>query len=115
MTGALHRPAFVLLGRLDDADRLQYAGRNMQLARQAGEHLGALLAPAPAGSPSQRWTFSAAWGSREKLDVRLVSMSHVVEVRADVAFDSSGRWRHLVRLLRVRADMAPGDVPRAGG
>lgn len=114
VTGALHRPASVLLGRLDDAGRLHYAGRTVQLSRQASEQLGALLAPAPAGHPWQGWTFSAAWGSREKLDVTLVSPSQVVEVSADVALDNSGRWRHPVRLLRDRADMAPGDVPRAG-
>ncbi|MEU9438864.1 ATP-dependent DNA ligase [Streptomyces sp. NPDC048252] len=33
----------------------------------------------------------------------------VVEVSADVARDSAGRFRHPVRLERVRDDLAPDD------
>ncbi|MEU0950025.1 ATP-dependent DNA ligase [Streptomyces canus] len=35
----------------------------------------------------------------------------VVEVRADVARDRAGRWRHAVRLVRARTDLTPADVP----
>ncbi|GAA5035016.1 hypothetical protein [Actinopolymorpha pittospori] len=34
----------------------------------------------------------------------------VVEIRADIATDQGRRWRHAVRLLRVR-DIAPDEVP----
>ena len=34
----------------------------------------------------------------------------VVEIRADIATDQDRRWRHAVRMLRVR-DIAPDEVP----
>lgn len=34
----------------------------------------------------------------------------VVEIRADIATDQGRRWRHAVRMLRVR-DIAPDEVP----
>ncbi|MFF2191115.1 hypothetical protein [Streptomyces sp. NPDC058155] len=44
----------------------------------------------------------------------LVDPDLVAEVSADVSLDPAGRWRHPVRLLRARPDMAPGDVPPFG-
>jgi hypothetical protein len=38
----------------------------------------------------------------------------VAEVNVDVARDSAGRWRHPVRLTRIRTDMEPGEVPLFG-
>ncbi|MEU0763651.1 ATP-dependent DNA ligase [Streptomyces microflavus] len=38
----------------------------------------------------------------------------VVEVRADVSRDSADRWRHPVKLVRLRDDLAPADVPFFG-
>ncbi|WP_329332791.1 ATP-dependent DNA ligase [Streptomyces sp. NBC_01352] len=29
----------------------------------------------------------------------------------DVARDGAGRWRHAVRLVHIRTDLAPTDVP----
>jgi hypothetical protein len=49
-------------------------------------------------------------GSREQLSVRLA----VPEVAMDVARDDAGRWRHPVRLTRIRTDMEPGAVPLFG-
>jgi hypothetical protein len=61
------------------------------------------------------WSFSAGWGSQEKLNVRLVDPAWVVEVGVDVARDASGRWRHPARLHRARPDLSPADVPRGRG
>ncbi|MFF0033348.1 ATP-dependent DNA ligase [Streptomyces avermitilis] len=36
----------------------------------------------------------------------------MVEVDADIARDSVGRWRHAVRLHRTRPDVSPSDVAR---
>ncbi|MEU9210669.1 ATP-dependent DNA ligase [Streptomyces sp. NPDC048415] len=36
----------------------------------------------------------------------------VVEVGADVAQDSAGRWRHPARWYRARPDLSPSDVAR---
>ncbi|CAM5282414.1 ATP-dependent DNA ligase (plasmid) [Streptomyces viridifaciens] len=37
-----------------------------------------------------------------------------MEVAADVARDSAGRWRHPVRPHRIRTDMGGRDVPLFG-
>ncbi|MEU5893526.1 hypothetical protein ABZ835_42905 [Streptomyces sp. NPDC047461] len=44
----------------------------------------------------------------------LVAPEVVAEVAVDVARDSAGRWRHPVRLTRIRTDMEPGEVPLFG-
>lgn len=59
-------------------------------------------------------TFSAAWGAKTALTVALVVPELVVEVRADVSQDSAGRWRHPVKLVRLRDDLAAADVPFFG-
>jgi ATP-dependent DNA ligase len=115
VTGTVSRPSTVLLGRFDAEGRLQYAGRTVPLSHAACEQLGPLLASAPAGHPWEGWSFSASWGARDKLDAKLVNPVIVAEVSADVAFDAAGRWRHPVRFLRGRTDMAISDVPRFGG
>jgi hypothetical protein len=55
--------------------------------------------------------FSAGWGTGQTLHPTVVVPDTVVEVSADIARDVAGRWRHPVRLLRVRADLAPSDLP----
>jgi ATP-dependent DNA ligase len=107
-------PSTALLGRYDGEGRLQYAGRTTVLSHPAGQALAAQLTAALGGHPWTGWTFTAGWGSRNVLQVELVEPLTVVEVAADVAVDPSGRWRHPVRWLRVRADLAPADVPLFG-
>ncbi|WP_329453878.1 hypothetical protein [Streptomyces sp. NBC_01497] len=63
------------------------------------------------GDLSRPRAFSAGWATKDTLDVTLVLPELVVEVRADIARDSAGRWRHPVRLARFRDDLAPSDVP----
>ncbi|MGW0551793.1 ATP-dependent DNA ligase [Streptomyces altiplanensis] len=38
----------------------------------------------------------------------------VVEIAADVTRDAAGRWRHLVRLHRIRPDAPPDDIAAFG-
>ncbi|MFC4508259.1 MULTISPECIES: hypothetical protein [Streptomyces] len=102
-------PRTLLLGRYDDQGRLHYVGRTTTLARAAGAAVAGLLAPGLRGHPWTGWSFSAAWGSQEKLDVTLVEPELVVEV--DVARDASGQWRHPARWHRARPDLSPADVP----
>ncbi|MEU2855608.1 hypothetical protein [Streptomyces syringium] len=71
---------------------------------------------APAG-PERPWggrTLVAGWGAREPLAVALTVPELVVEISADTARDAAGRWRHPVRLLRVRPDLAPEEAPLPG-
>lgn len=51
-----------------------------------------MLAAVRRGHPWTGWSFSARWGSQEKLNVTLVEPELVVEVGVDVARDASGRW-----------------------
>lgn len=110
VTGAPHRPRTLLLGRHDFDGRLQYAGRTSALPGVQAQIMGGLLRPV-ADHPWAGWSFSAGWGSREKLQVSLVVPETVVEISVDVSRDARGRLRHLVRFVRVRADMAVEDVP----
>ncbi|MFE3412833.1 hypothetical protein ACFXMT_32285 [Streptomyces mirabilis] len=82
------------------------------LARAAGAAVACLLAPARRGHPWTGWSFSAGWGSKERLNVTLVEPELVVEVGVGVARDAAGRWRHPARWHRARPDLSPTDVPR---
>ncbi|MER6162728.1 ATP-dependent DNA ligase [Streptomyces sp. NPDC001868] len=112
ITGSLAAPRTLLLGRYDGQGRLQYVGRTTTLAQAAGAAVAGLLAPGQRGHPWTGWSFSAGWGSQEKLNVILVEPELVVEVGVDVARDASGRWRHPTRWHRARPDLSPADVPR---
>ncbi|MFF3257757.1 ATP-dependent DNA ligase [Streptomyces sp. NPDC002932] len=111
VSGSLASPATLLLGRLDATGALQYVGRTSVLSRQAGRALTAQLTAPSGGHPWTGRTFSAGWGTKDMLRVELVEPVLVGEVAADVSLDAVGRWRHPVRWLRVRTDMAPSDVP----
>ncbi|MFI9155701.1 ATP-dependent DNA ligase [Streptomyces sp. NPDC053367] len=110
-TGSAAAPRTLLLGRYDTGGRLRYVGRSTTLPQAAARDVAALLTPAAAGHPWTGWSFSAGWGSREKLQVTLVQPKLVVEVGVDVARDAGGRWRHPARWHRTRVDLSPADVP----
>ncbi|MGW4954802.1 ATP dependent DNA ligase [Streptomyces parvulus] len=110
-TGPAAAPRTLLLGRYDSDGRLRYVGRSTTLATAAGRTVSALLTPGAAGHPWTGWTFSAGWGSREKLSVTLVKPNLVVEVGIDVARDAAGRWRHPARWHRPRPDLDAADTP----
>ncbi|WP_240930071.1 ATP-dependent DNA ligase [Streptomyces coryli] len=113
VTGRLTRPSSLLLGRYDEGGRLRYTGRTTPLSTAAAEQLTAALAPAPDDHPWVGRSFSAGWGSSEQLHPTLVAPELVAEVSVDVSVDA-GRWRHPVRLLRLRPDLTPGKVPLFG-
>jgi ATP-dependent DNA ligase len=110
VTGTHRDPSSVLLGRYDLEHRLRYTGRTTPLQPAAQAELGPLLTPAAADHPWTGRRFSAGWGTHDLLDVTLVHPQLVAGVSADVALDAAGRWRHPVRWLRLRPDMAPADV-----
>ncbi|MFB6772684.1 ATP-dependent DNA ligase [Streptomyces sp. NPDC056337] len=88
VTGPPAAPRTLLLGRYDDTGALRYTGRTTPLARTAVSGLAAELAPAAGEHPWTGRTFTAGWGSRDVLDVTLVSPQLVVEVAVDVARDA---------------------------
>lgn len=109
VTGAVHAPRSLLLGRLDPAGRLRLIGRSTPLSRPAATELGAVLRPAGPEHPWYGRRFSAGWGTTEPLVFHPVVPDLVAEIDADTAVDL-GTFRHPVRYLRLRDDMTPGDV-----
>lgn len=111
VTGSLARPGTVLLGRFDPTGTLRYVGRSTPLSPRTAHELAADLAPAGTEHPWRGRQLSTRWGGPEPLPVTLVAPDLVAEVVADPSIAFEGRWRHPVRFLRVRSDMAPADTP----
>lgn len=89
VTGTCHSPTSLLLGRF---------GASSGVLRAAGrEH------------PWYGRKFFSGWNSAEPLAFQPVVPEFVAEMAADTAVDS-GRYRHPVRYLRLRGDMAATDV-----
>ncbi|WP_337918589.1 hypothetical protein [Actinopolymorpha pittospori] len=109
VTGSLHRPAALLLGRYaSDTGRLHYAGRTTHLTDAQAAAVTPLLVAAIGGHP---WPAQLTVNWRSKpTGYHQVAPLVVVEIRADIAADQGRRWRHAVRMLRVR-DIAPNEVP----
>ncbi|MFE5240446.1 MULTISPECIES: hypothetical protein [unclassified Streptomyces] len=113
VTGSLHRPQVLLLGRYDTTGRLRLVGKTVPLkpapARDLAEHL-------TAAGPEHPWTgvrFTASWTSRTPLEPVLVDPALVAEISADVSQDH-GVWRHPLRYERFRLDADEADVPPFG-
>ncbi|MFE0258272.1 hypothetical protein [Streptomyces sp. NPDC059010] len=92
----------------------RWAAPNGRTSTPGRQILAAELPQGGTADPWTGWTLSASWGSREQLAVRLVERVVVAEVAVGVSLDAAGRWRHPVRLERVRSDLTPGDVPLFG-
>ncbi|MFE6633533.1 hypothetical protein [Streptomyces tendae] len=106
VTGPAAAPGTLLLGQYDDRGALCYIGRTTSLACATAAAPAGLLTPAEGEDPWTGRGFTAAWGSRDVLDVRLVDPHLVVEVAVDVTRDAAGRWRHPVQMHR-----APPNLP----
>ncbi|MFJ4931603.1 ATP-dependent DNA ligase [Streptomyces sp. NPDC088736] len=114
VTGRVHAPSSLLLGCLDADGRLHFVGRTTPLNRERAGSVGSLLQLPTGRHPWAGRRFTVGRGSRQTLDVRLVAPGVVVEVSADISLDAGGRWRHPVRLVRIRADLATSEVPVFG-
>ncbi|WP_335756172.1 ATP-dependent DNA ligase [Streptomyces alboflavus] len=110
VTGTLRRPSSALLGRYDRSGQLRLVGRSVPLAHPLRATLAERVSPASDGHPWAGWTFSAGWSGEGKLEAVLVAPDVVAEFSGDTAVDH-GRWRHPVRLLRLREDRKADDVP----
>ncbi|MER6684625.1 ATP-dependent DNA ligase [Streptomyces olivaceoviridis] len=113
ITGTLHRPQTLVLGRLDQNGTLRPVGRSTHVAPGAARQLAEQLTPAGPGHPWEGVRFTSSWGSRTPLDVVLVTADLVAEIVVDTA-QERGAWRHPVRFARLRMDVAPVDVPPFG-
>ncbi|MEU4506786.1 ATP-dependent DNA ligase [Streptomyces sp. NPDC024089] len=113
VTGTLARPQLLVLGRIDADGRLRAVGRTTPLKPDAARQVAQHLTPAGPGHPWTGVRFTAAWGSRDALDLILVEPDHVAEISADTALDR-GVWRHPLRFVRLRMDVTAADVPLFG-
>lgn len=115
VTGPLERPESLVLGSIHRRDgQLHIVGRSTALHPTAAEQIGAAVTlagddyPWPAQLPP-------SWHDGAARDYHRVIPDLVVEVRVDVATtqntDGPSHWRHRLRLLRLRTDLAADDVP----
>ncbi|MGW6202080.1 ATP-dependent DNA ligase [Streptomyces sp. NPDC055089] len=109
VTGSLRSPTSLLLGRFDAAGRLHMIGRTTALHRTAASGLSGVLRPAGREHPWHGRRFSAGWHTSDSLLFQPVVPELVAEIAADTAVDA-GRYRHLVRYLRLRDDMTATGI-----
>jgi ATP-dependent DNA ligase len=109
--GSIARPSFLIVG-LPLNGKLGIVGASTQLPAAKSRVLGKALRPA---GPSHPWPQEIPRGylerfsqNREPVTLTLVE-PFVVEVSTDVAW-SGWAFRHPVRLVRLRPEMAPEDV-----
>ncbi|WP_040421874.1 hypothetical protein [Actinopolymorpha alba] len=108
VTGTLRRPQSLILGRYDsETGRLRVAGSTTRLSDREAAEIAAELTPAGGRHP---WPEELNIGWRGPVRYVRVEPTVVVEISADIATDRGRRWRHAVRLLRIR-DMPVEDVP----
>jgi ATP-dependent DNA ligase len=116
VTGDLARPLDLILGRRSAATGgLVMVGRTTALDDRAALRLGAVLRAADEQHPwpdylPPSWT-STIYGRREPVPYLRVVPEVVVEVQVDVA-SLGGRWRHPLRLVRIRPDLRLEDLPK---
>lgn len=119
VTGALHDPETLLVGRFDPAGRLRYTGRTHPLSAPQRRELALLLAPPGQGRSrggGHPWPqpLPPAWSGQldkpEPLPYTQVDPTVVAEIEVDTAFEHH-RWRHRVRYVRPRLDLSIYDVP----
>lgn len=110
VTGTLTHPETVLLGRYSPEGEFHLVARSTPLPGPLRRELALLLSPAGPAHPWHGMRVSSRWGSREALIFTPTAPDLVAEFHGDAAIDR-GRWRHPVRVHRLRRDLAPSDVP----
>ncbi|WP_244945428.1 hypothetical protein [Couchioplanes caeruleus] len=112
MTGSIEAPRTLLLGRLDDRNRLRYAAQTTPLRPSQRQEAARLLIRAADNHP---WPhpLPPSWlgqlDQREAQQYVQVQPLLVAEIVVDQAYEH-GRFRHAVRHLRVRVDLRPAGV-----
>ncbi|MGW0633809.1 ATP dependent DNA ligase [Streptomyces sp. NPDC002758] len=113
VTGALAAQATLLLARYDAVGNLRLIARTIPLLTAQRRNLAQRLHPADPDHPWHGRRFSASWGTRGELEYHPVRPDLVAEFQADTAVDEA-RYRHPVRFLRLRDDLAVQQVPPFG-
>jgi ATP-dependent DNA ligase len=107
--GTTARPDILVLGRYCGPELVMVA-RSVPLDDVQAGSLAGLLRPAYASHPWPDHVRGGRFGQPGEVLALTRVAPVVVEVTADVA-THAGAFRHAVRFLRARPDMAPADVP----
>jgi hypothetical protein len=99
-----------VLGRPDGDGDLHFAGTTTELTAQQRADVAPLLRPAADHPWLPDGAETARWGANGKRALTSVQTTVVVEVSTDSTVQD-GRWRHPTRLVRVRPDLSPSEVP----
>ncbi|MGP4051517.1 hypothetical protein [Streptomyces sp. 2A115] len=110
VTGSTPRPATVLLGRYTPDGDLLLVARSTPLAAPVRTALSNRLTPVGPGHPWHGMHVTSHWGSRDPLEFTPIAPHLVSEFSGDTAIDQD-RWRHSVRLVRLRPDLTVEDLP----
>jgi len=108
--GPIDRPSQLVAGRYRDGE-LVVVGRTSPLSPRQAAELAAVLSPAGDDHPwPDRIGTGRFGGGKLSVPLTRVTPSAVVEVGADAALQA-GVFRHPLRFVRVRPDLAPEDHP----
>lgn len=109
VTGPIERPDTVVAGLIRDGE-LVIVGKSVPLTRSQATSLARVLKPAGPGHPWPDEVSSSRFGSsRDKVRLTKVEPDVVAEVSADSALQA-GAWRHPLRFVRHRPDLAVTDL-----
>lgn len=109
--GRIERPEYVVVG-LPVEGRLRIVGRSTVLTAKASRELAAYLEPSKGAHPWPEVITETTLNrfSKDKGPVTLTLVEPlVVEISADIAWTGNA-FRHAVRYLRPRPELAPGEV-----
>lgn len=102
-------PDRVVLGLADHAGRWRAVGLSQPVPRGVRAELAAVLRPR--GGPELLPGVITGLPGQEAVPWQPCEIDVVAEIEADSAVEF-GRWRHQPRLLRLRPDLSPADLPR---
>jgi ATP-dependent DNA ligase len=109
VTGSIERPDTIVAGLMRDGE-LVIVGKSVPLSRIQAASLAGVLKPAGPAHPWPDEVSSSRFGaSRDKVRLTKVEPDVVAEVSADSALQA-GAWRHPLRFVRHRPDLAVTDL-----
>jgi ATP-dependent DNA ligase len=107
VTGTLNGPTAVIAGRYTPTGALVIVGRTGAPTREQARALAEVLTP----TDDHPWPARIGAGhfGGQPIDLVRVQPTVVVEVAGDAA-QQAGRWRHQLRLIRLRPDLTPAQI-----
>jgi ATP-dependent DNA ligase len=109
VSGSLDAPGHLVLGLPDADGELFFAGTTTALSPAQRGEVAAVVRPAEAAHAWLPDSKASRWGGGDKQPVHSVLETLVVEVSVDSSVQD-GRWRHPVKLVRLRTDLTPDEV-----